>query len=49
MRQHILQDLYEYGKSALDELAYPSYEFSVKPANLFTAADFEWFRQNIKL
>jgi len=49
MRQHVLQDLYEFGVTALNELAYPAYEFAVSPANLFTASDFEWFRQNIKM
>lgn len=49
MRQNTLQELYEYGKTALESLAWPSYEFSIDVANLYGIEEFEYFRQQLAL
>ncbi len=48
-RQTTIQDLYNYGKSTLHDLAYPAYEFEVDSANFMWNADFPEFRENIAL
>ncbi len=48
-RQTTIQDLYNYGKSMLHDLAYPAYEFEVDSANFMWNADFPEFRENIAL
>ena len=48
-RQTTIQDLYDYGKSTLHDLAYPAYEFEVDSANFMWNADFPEFRENIAL
>jgi len=42
-------DLYEYGKSTLEKLAYPSYTFDVSSANFLSMDEFEGFIQHLKL
>lgn len=42
-------DLYEFGQQQLDELAFPSYTFSVDSANFLALEDFELFKNNLEL
>lgn len=49
MRQHMLQELYDYGQQALSTLAYPAFEFSVDSSNFMSAEEFELFRQQLAI
>lgn len=49
MRQHMLQELYDYGKKSLSTLAYPAFEFSVDSSNFMSAEEFELFRQQLAI
>lgn len=48
-RQNTIQDLYEYGKSCLHDLAYPAYEFDVDSGNFMWNEEFLPFKENIEL
>ena len=48
-RQNIIQDLYDYGKSVLHDLAYPAYEFDVDSGNFMWNEEFLPFKENIEL
>lgn len=48
-RQNTIQDLYEYGKSCLHDLAYPAYEFDVDSGNFMWNAEFAPFKESIAL
>lgn len=48
-RQNIIQDLYDYGKNTLHDLAYPAYEFDVDSGNFMWNADYAQFKENIEL
>lgn len=42
-------DLFEYGKDILDDLAWPTYHFSVESGNFLAIDDFDVFRRQLKL
>lgn len=48
-RQNTIQDLYDYGKSCLHDLAYPAYEFDIDSGNFMWNAEFLSFKENIAL
>ena len=48
-RQNTIQDLYDYGKSTLRDLAYPAYEFDIDSGNFMWSEDFKPFKDNIGL
>lgn len=48
-RQNTIQDLYDYGKSSLRDLAYPAYEFDIDSANFMWNEEFKPFKDNIAL
>lgn len=48
-RQNTIQDLYDYGKSCLHDLAYPAYEFDIDSGNFMWNDEFLPFKNNIAL
>lgn len=48
-RQNTIQDLYDYGKSCLHDLAYPAYEFDIDSGNFMWNAEFLPFKEKIAL
>lgn len=43
------RELYDYGVTALNKLAYPSYSFDVDSANFLASEDFDLFKQELEL
>lgn len=48
-RQNTIQELYDYGKTTLQDLAYPAYEFDVDCGNFMWNQDYQQFKDNIGL
>lgn len=48
-RQNTIQELYDYGKTTLQDLAYPAYEFDIDCGNFMWTQEYQEFKNNIAL